>query len=1069
MTTLFAPPELLSVYAYAEDGSGRDLLKGTHVRLFAGHGGSFPLAPFVVFKLAAQPSEPRGLHVTDRAGAPVSQGLALATLGVASAIPILGDDEQRRTVRLELLPSEPDGLDHVVLLDQTGHGIAQRRAPRWLFSAPILHRLQLEGRARYVGMRTSVVQIGQILEGQLEPAAVLGLPIEGAHRWYVGGQTRATALGRVKDGAPLRLNRMDRPEGPFDRLSGDNESQRVEAMLAAATLGGGLEKILANLVDDGSAPPWAQLEAQDLTPAGAARRQTVHSPRAATLQFAALDPGLARFLGFATYIEDLPDLDARGRWDTLAVAGVFAVSPDSPLATSPPAQGESSLIELIVRSIARGGGPDIRADIDRVMAGVRAQGFQVRAAVALTAPTPPWDPPDLPQPDTVDLQWQPPVGGAPSSRYRAGFAFETRSLTTLAAVSAKLGGIWGTRHAPLAVPGSVPDIRAEPRMFGHENRPTGRVRKAGTPSLQPANLLAERDLPAASEIACRVCASDLFGRFGAPVEFNVAPPPRPRPPRPVLRQHFERAAINLDSTAPQVPGVVKVLVDPEAIPQIDDLAAGSLPISRLELSLLGPSEVVDVTVPGVREITLPVGPLAPQAAGSWQLKGIFYDVDNTPSAPATVTVNVRDVRSPKPYPTGVGLFWTSIPGASPDVEVRLAWPAPPASQHRVYLADEHGLGLTADDLADPHPAAGPSRARVAAAGCRKVIDGHPVAPEGFRLLTDPPILAGADGRAVLETLLPRSLATVQFLRIVPLGPDGAEPPFSSCGIVPVAVPDGRRPPPPALEGAIDPDTGAAKLKVVAKGFDAVTLERDEPGLFTAGLPGAVPPGFRIRRAVGAVPDPMYARIIGEGGLALGAGAFTGEHTDNGGGAGLEPFVQYVYWAEVQLPPERRLPADLNPIDPPGGIAPINPAGAADSPRQFSLPSAPRTVMRAPLTPPNAPEAAKVTLTRQPPAGGFTEMTIAIASPPRAHALAVDRYRLAIWTQWTENGTGRDIEIVQKANGEDLKGGWPSIEDGEVTVSVATPGDLAAGAVLCVRLAYVDPLGRTSTIVPINAP
>jgi hypothetical protein len=107
----------------------------------------------------------------------------------------------------------------------------------------------------------------------------------------------------------------------------------------------------------------------------------------------------------------------------------------------------------------------------------------------------------------------------------------------------------------------------------------------------------------------------------------------------------------------------------------------------------------------------------------------------------------------------------------------------------------------------------------------------------------------------------------------------------------------------------------------------------------------------------------------------------------------------------------------------------------------------------------------VTITRQPAAGAATEIIIAIANLLRAHKLAVDRYRLAIWTQWP----GRDIEAASNANGQALKGAWPSIENGAVTVSVVTPADLAAGAALQVRLAFVDPLGRLSTLTAISVP
>ncbi|MGY5775084.1 hypothetical protein [Rhizobium sp. LEGMi135b] len=1069
MATLFASPNRLSIYAYAEDGTGRDLRKGTHLRLFTGHGDGFPLTPFVVFKLASKRSEPQGLHVIDRSRIPITNNANLPARGVSDVIPILGDDDQRRTVRLELIPSDPAGLKRAVLLDQAGRAIAERHAPRWLFSAPALHWLRLQGQPGDIGLRTSVVDVSQIIEGRLQPALILGLPIEGAHHWYVGGQSRAVALSRVEDGAPLRLNNMDRPEGPFDAVGGADETRRVEAMLKATPLGGGLEAILARLIDDDSLPPWAQMEAQELIPGPMPQRQTVVSPRASTLQLAALDPGLARFFGWAAFMDSLPNLDGND-WDTLAVVGLFATASRKVPGRRQQADGEAALIDLLVRAIADAGGQDIRSDLDRIVDQVRERGLQVKPVIAVTSPTPPWDPPSLPPPDIIDLRWQPPTDGTPSKLYRAGFAFSDHSLTTLAAVSAKFGGDWVTRHAPLSVPGAVPDLRRQPMMFGRETRPAARARRSSSASLEPASLLAEQNLPATSgEITYRVRASDLFGRFGPPVKFTVAAPPRPAPPPPALRQHFERTAIDLDSLAPQIPGVIKVLVGPGDVPGIDDLAAGSLVIEKLELSIAGTSQVVDVTVPGTHEVTLPLGPLGPQEHGSWTLTGIFRDTDGTPSKPTVVKVSARDIRSPAPYPTGVGLFWTSMPGPSPDVELRLSWPAAKDSEHRVYLTDEHGLGLTDADLADAQPAIGPSRGRVAVAGCRKVLEHRPVAREGFRLLTDPPIKAGADGRALFETLLPRSLSTVQFLRIVPLGPDGAEPPFEACGIVPVAVPDAYRPPPPVLDGWVDRETGAAKLTVSADGFDRTTLRRDEPGLFTAGEHGANPPHFRIRRAVGAVPDPIYARRIAESDLTRDPDTekFVAEHADVNAGAGLAPFVRYVYWAEVRLPPERRLPADVNPVDPAGGITPVNAAGSKDSPRLFSLPSAPRILMHTPQSPPEPPTT--VEIVRQPRAGGFAAVTITITDPPRAHKLAIDRYRLAIWSQWFEAGTGLDILIPADASGKDLKGIWPSVEDGTVSVAVVAPVDLSADATLELRLAFVDPLGRLSELKNFNAP
>src|SRR5207249_1521990 len=140
-------------------------------------------------------------------------------------------------------------------------------------------------------------------------------------------------------------------------------------------------------------------------------------------------------------------------------------------------------------------------------------------------------------------------------------------------------------------------------------------------------------------------------------------------------------------------------------------------------------------------------------------------------------------------------------------------------RYRVYMADEKSLGLS-----------GVSRAAVAVAGGQRDRAGTLGQRDRFRLLTDPPITA-AGGRAVLAERLPRSLASVQFLRVVPLTATGQEAAFDSCGVVPIAVPTDRNPPPPRVTGRADPSTGRGTLTIEAAGLDRVELAAAEPGLF----------------------------------------------------------------------------------------------------------------------------------------------------------------------------------------------------------------------------------------------
>lgn len=281
------------------------------------------------------------------------------------------------------------------------------------------------------------------------------------------------------------------------------------------------------------------------------------------------------------------------------------------------------------------------------------------------------------------------------------------------------------------------------------------------------------------------------------------------------------------------------------------------------------------------------------------------------------------------------------------------------------------------------------------------------------------------------------------------------------------MPDSRRPPLPRLAGSVDPVTGEATLAVTGDGFDGVALRRDEPGLFDPEVGAAVAPWFRMRRAVGAVADPIYGREVAHGTLARDASAdpdvvFTGTVVDDNDGRGLAPFVRYVYWAEVRLPPERRLPVGVVPID--AGFDALDPANAADYPRPMSLPSAPRTLMRMPSEPPAAPEQASITATHSALAGGGAEVTIEIADPPQASQLAIGPYRLAVWTQWR----GQPIRAITDVGGAPLDGIWPDLSDGAVTFTVAppaAPGD--PNDPINVRLAYIDPAGRLGAMTTVS--
>ena len=1094
MVSIVAPPEIFSAYSFAvqPDGSEPDLQPGTHLRIYAGLGPSFPLAPFLVYGVWANETDTTFINATDEHGRPVEFPPQLGAHHFLDATLQLNDFDGYKTVLVELDESTAS-IGRAALLDQRGRTMALRTKGPWRFSAPVLHKLRVAGDGELAVLRRRIDPNTALELSGFTPLSVLGLPIKGEFDWYAGFQNHDEGMTRAQLGYPLRLNPMDTPFGPFHDVGEQDEAWRVEALHAAMALNAtqdksGIDVLIERLVND-PAPPWLQKDINDLPPALSGASQFVNSRRLSTLQMAAADPGMARYLGFADLIPELPAPQG-GNWDTLAIIGLFALSPrdfvrvgvDVTALLHGPAPSGDTLFEQFIEGLTNATGLDQSDHLRRMARRLGENGFAAAPFVTFVPPVKPWLAPSLPESQIIQTRWQVSRDGAPSNQFRSTFAFPDMPLASLSALGRGEAGEWKTRHDPLGAPATD---RAASGIFGHEAESNSRQHELQQKSKvqQTAGRLSDYDIPGdvgAVEFSAR--ASDFFGRFGQETIFAVEPPPRPDPPQPVLRFHFEPdPQLDLQSDQLLSPGVLKVNVAvprpwPEmvnrfsaadrkrlgssiVVPRIDDLPPGALALATIAFGIGVLGDPIDATIVGVTPLEIAVPSLAPQESRIFTFVGCYTDTDGTASKLAEATFRITDPRPPKTYKTGVGLFWTSAPGPSPEVEVKLRWPAANGSQHRVYLTDQAALGL----LEQP-PAAERSRGLVAALGCRSVIDGHAADKRLFRLLTESPLTAGG-GAATLEARLPRSLATVQFLRIVPLGPDGAEPDFDKCGIVPVAVPESRRPPAPRLDGKVDPQTGFATLTVSTNGFDRVALERDEPGLFNPGPQGMEAPRAFVRRAVGPVADPIYARASGDPRpmhFNAADGLFTAEMVDNNENSGLEPFVKYVFWAEVQLPPERRLPADFIEIR--GDVVPVDPSAGQSHPRPKSLPSAPRVLMHVPPDPPAAPQANSVEITREAGAAPATvSLTIEITDPPKAHKLAADQYRLAIWVQWP----GGAITPIAAANGAALLGKWPPMPGGVVTTIVEVPPGSDPNATLTLRLAFVDPVNRMSDLMTAN--
>jgi len=541
----------------------------------------------------------------------------------------------------------------------------------------------------------------------------------------------------------------------------------------------------------------------------------------------------------------------------------------------------------------------------------------------------------------------------------------------------------------------------------------------------------------------RVALSDLFGRFGEPADISVPVPARPAVPQPTVRARTslaERAA----GDDPAVAGSVRFSV---AVPALADMTAGSRPLARATIDFDAAQQ--DAPTPqegGTLDFDFALPALAPMESRPITATVRFEDDQGTAGAPAALTLEVTDPRSPPVPRTGIGIVWSSRPAPATDVEVRLRFTGVAGARYRVYLTDARGLDLALLDGDRPR-----TRAEIAVDGAQRGLAGIALR-ERFRLLTEPPLVPAADGSVSFETRLPRSLETVQFLRFVPLSARNSEAPFESCPLLPIAVPSDRRPPAPRVQAQVDPASGRAVLTVHAQGLDLVALRAAEPGLFDEPPAAeAAPPEFRLRRATGAVPDDLYAREVGRGALQHEDEEFLARFEDP---MTLGAYVRTFYWAEVRLPPERRLPPGVIEIAvPAGAIEPAQPAQRMDAPATFSARSAPAMAIFVPEQVPDLLAAAIIATVGAGGAPDTWRLSLEISGGPVAAARAVGMYRLRLHLQVDGDDWSAETDEAELA-------------DGALALTIERMG--AAVPALRLALVLVDPIGREAAPLIVDA-
>ena len=300
-----APLSLLLLLAYHADGTDPHLAPGVHLRWFSAPPLGLPVDLFQVE--VADASNVREFTVeqvswVNRFG----QGLSAPfTLGPGEqAFGLLPAGEDAVAVEVQLDPAQSAALTGLgEVATPSGYQASAVMAPNgWLLS-PGIQRLRLRGPGRVLGARW--VSISRMEDNlTYKPVAQVGLPSGPRARYGGTPDFENAAVDRVFRGAPLRLGLHDDPDAPGPASATPADPDREKARVLSLVQPD-LEKLLDVLLSDLSDIPIRLVSNEDLEGG-----VTGDMPLLTTLLNALVDPGMARWLGFAEL--DKPNLKRDG-------------------------------------------------------------------------------------------------------------------------------------------------------------------------------------------------------------------------------------------------------------------------------------------------------------------------------------------------------------------------------------------------------------------------------------------------------------------------------------------------------------------------------------------------------------------------------------------------------------------------------------------------------------------------------------------------------------------------------------------------------------------------------------
>ncbi|GAA1282286.1 hypothetical protein Psi02_38650 [Planotetraspora silvatica] len=830
---------------------------------------------------------------------------------------------------------------------------------------------------------------------------------------------------RVKRGAPARFGMHESPLAASPTacapVSAGEESDRV------AALTGELAKSLDRLVNDTSAPQRlltssTTVRDENGTALGDSQRYILMD-----LLQGAVDPGVARWLGFLDVDEDVPPKNVVVAY---VVDGLFA--PDWKSVTSGRLDqtlpfgtvvedGAKAVMEMARRA------PELADYAAQVARMGRGPFLQLRVVLAATAGVP-LDSPAAPGLDTpASGDWLPAT--APTA---------ARELTVSMEHLVPGAGLGSAIAQPS---GDKPLARNPEEPKGRRLLLTTRLDDAAvraTSGMLADRLVDERDG------SWQVAQADWFGRWSAWAGITFAAAARPRPPRPVFTLTTRPPVVPTPVPAGPLAGAVRVEV---SVPPVSGLPAGGRLLRHLKLTVTSGGVPVQTihpiaspaAPPETLVIEVPGPALPPTASGTVTVTAVWTDsagIDSGTSEPKQATLH--DPRPPEPVIIPPTLTYTARPDATGRARTALRWtPGAGQAAYRVFVADETTLraklkdtatGVIAEGDAGQAPTSGQAAALLAA------LDAAPDAPArgavwdaGRRLLprrwwlqlTAEPLPRPVSGQAVFTHDVSGSLSVLVLYRVVAVSSASVESDFATCPLLPRAVPNLLVPPVPTLD----------VLPVVDGSADLLAR-------LTVTVPVGPTPAvrYRLRRAT-ATTDPVFMPVVAEGAIPprpvgapapqvftiLDAGASPSEARTT-----LSAWLRYNWRVEVQGAPA------------PGG----GPAG------EWSAPSAAASTTVMPPDPPAA--VSDLTVTRD--ADG---VHVRFGHPEPLAGGATAGYTVDVYRQCP----GGSLRLLTSLPGQAPP---PTGRGPDVTGSfdVLDPGAEAVTGTLY-RVVVTDPIGRAS--------